>query len=87
MLRTINPNGIPPGKAGLPFQMFRCSRTFSGEPPKTVVFHSLPNRIFLKRFANGKQPYPPYRGSEIFTEKGRSCLRMLSFSSLNLRSS
>ena len=63
ILRTINPNGIPPGKAGLPFQMFRCSRNFSGEPPKKVVLHLLSNRIFPKRFANGKQP-APYKGSE-----------------------
>ena len=49
-----------------PDYLFRCfvaPGIFPGEPPKKVVFHLLSNRIFPKRFANGKQP-APFKGSE-----------------------
>ena len=36
--------------------MFRCSRTFSAGTTKKIIFHLLSNRIFRKRFVNGKQP-------------------------------
>ena len=47
---------IPPGKTGLPFQMFRFSRKFSAGTIQKVVFHSLSNRISRTILVNGKQP-------------------------------
>ena len=41
---------IPTGKTGLPFQTFRCSRKFSTETTRKVMFHLLSNRIFRKLF-------------------------------------
>ena len=49
---------IPIGKTGLLFQTFRCSRKFSTETIRNVVFHQLSNRIFRTLFVNGKQPVP-----------------------------
>ena len=46
----------PSGRIGLPFQMFRCSRKFSGGTTQKVVFHLLSNLIFRKLFVDGKQP-------------------------------
>ena len=41
---------IPTGKTGLPFQTFRCSRKFSTETTRKVMFHLLSNRIFRELF-------------------------------------
>ena len=46
----------PSGRTGLPFQMFRCSRTFSAGTTQKVVFHLLSKRMSLKLFVNFKQP-------------------------------
>ena len=45
-----------PGKIGLPFQTFHCSRKFSSETIQQVLFHLLSNRIFWKLFEHWKQP-------------------------------
>ena len=45
-----------PGKIGLPFQMFYCSRKFSTETIQQVLFHLLSTRIFWKLFEHEKQP-------------------------------
>lgn len=45
-----------PGKIGLPFQTFHCSRKFSTETIQQVLFHLLSNRIFWKLFEHWKQP-------------------------------
>ena len=47
---------------GLPVQMFCCSRTFSTETSRKVVFHLLSNRIFQKHFVNAKQRRPLVAG-------------------------
>ena len=52
--RTRKPeNGIiwniPPGKTGLPFEVFHYSRKFSAVTTQKVVFHLLSNRIFQPR--------------------------------------
>jgi len=48
---------IPTGKTGLPFQTYRCSRKFSTETTRKVVFHLLFILfIFQKLFVNDTQP-------------------------------
>ena len=45
-----------PGKTVLPFQTFRCSRTFSTGMTRKVLYHLLSNWNFQKVVVNGKQP-------------------------------
>ena len=45
----------PSRKTALPFQTFRCSREFSVETFKKVVFHLISKWIFGKLFVTGKQ--------------------------------
>lgn len=45
-----------PGKIGLSFQMFYCSRKFSTETIQQVLFRLLSTRIFWKLFEHEKQP-------------------------------
>jgi len=49
---------IPPGKIGLPFQMFRCSRKISAGTTQKVVFHLLSNWVFGKLFVMVNNLWP-----------------------------
>ena len=45
-----------PGKRGLLFEAFRCSRKFSTGTTRKVVCHFFPNRNFRKVFVKDKNP-------------------------------
>ena len=61
-MQILESFGLMASDPGLPVQMFCCSRTFSTETTRKVVFHLLSNRIFQRHFINGKQPRPLVAG-------------------------
>ena len=83
ILRTINPNGIPPEKPDYLFRCFVAPGIFLGNHPKKSCFIYFPTG-FSRNVLQTVNNQLPTKDQNSY-KKGGGCHRMLSFSSLNFR--